>query len=54
MQQGMGTESGGGRKQQHMIVMGVKHRCNGQKGIATGTIFNNDRLPPFRGKLVGQ
>jgi len=50
----MGRERGGWREQQHVIVMGVEYRSYGEEGIATGAIFNDDRLSPLRGKLVGQ
>jgi hypothetical protein len=36
-----------------MIIMRVEHAANGENGIAAWPIFDDDRLPPLYGKLVG-
>jgi hypothetical protein len=49
----MGRKSRGGRKQQYVIVMRAEDAGNGEKSIAARSIFNDDRLAPFRRKFVG-
>ena len=34
--------------------MRIEHRRNGEEGVATGAVLDDNRLAPFRGKLVGQ
>jgi hypothetical protein len=34
--------------------MRIEHCCNGEEGITARAVFDDDRLAPFRRKLVGQ
>ena len=54
VQQRVRGEGRGRREQQHMVVMRIEHCGNGEKGIATRAVLDDDRLAPFRRKLVGQ
>jgi hypothetical protein len=50
----MSGESRGWREQQHMIVARGEDRGDGDEGVATGAVLDNDRLTPFCRKLVAQ
>ena len=54
MQECVRGERGGWREQQHMVVMGIKHRGNGEESIATRAVLDDNWLSPLRSKLVGQ
>ena len=37
-----------------MIVVRLKETGDGDHAVAAGTVLDDDRLTPFRGKLVGE
>src|SRR5262249_53202458 len=53
VQQRVRGKRGRRRKQQHVVVMRTEHSRNGEEGVASWSVFDDDRLAPLRRQLVG-